>query len=283
MNEQASIVEVIKERLAAGTLSVPVFHAVAVKLQQALARPDYDIKEVHQLLNADPGVATRVLRAANSSFYAGLSKVSTIREAIIRLGSKEVANLAMLTTQRDLYKSDDIRFNAIMQTLWKHAFCCAVGSRWLAQKVGFGAQAQEAFLGGLLHDLGKLFLLKCLEEVSREERFKGGVIQPVLREVLATLHVEQGHQLMVQWQLPQIYCDIVAGHQQERWDQANVLLAMVRLSNLTCRKIGVGLNRDPSVLLFASGEAQVLGLKETALAELEIIIEDNAKTPVLSP
>lgn len=283
MNEQASIVEVIKERLAAGTLSVPVFHAVAVKLQQALARPDYDIKEVHQLLNADPGVATRVLRAANSSFYAGLSKVSTIREAIIRLGSREVANLAMLTTQRDLYKSEDIRFNAIMQTLWKHAFCCAVGSRWLAQKVGFGAQAQEAFLGGLLHDLGKLFLLKCLEEVSREERFKGGVIQPVLREVLATMHVEQGHQLMVQWQLPQIYCDIVAGHQQERWDQANVLLAMVRLSNLTCRKLGVGLNRDPSVLLFASGEAQVLGLKETALAELEIIIEDNAKTPVLSP
>ncbi|WP_129124979.1 HDOD domain-containing protein [Geomonas oryzae] len=282
MNEQASIVEVIRERLAAGTLSVPVFHAVAVKLQQALARPDYDIKEVHQLLNADPGVATRVLRAANSSFYAGLSKVSTIREAIIRLGSKEVANLAMVTTQRDLYKSDDIRFNAIMQTLWKHAFCCAVGSRWLAQKVGFGAQAQEAFLGGLLHDLGKLFLLKCLEEVSREERFKGGVIQPVLREVLATLHVEQGHQLMVQWQLPQIYCDIVAGHEQERWDQANVLLAMVRLSNLTCRKIGVGLNRDPSVLLFASTEAQVLGLKETALAELEIIIEDNAKTPVLS-
>ncbi|TGU74763.1 HDOD domain-containing protein [Geomonas terrae] len=282
MNEQASIVEVIKERLAAGTLSVPVFHAVAVKLQQALARPDYDIKEVHQLLNADPGVATRVLRAANSSFYSGLSKVSTIREAIIRLGSKEVANLAMVTTQRDLYKSDDIRFNAIMQTLWKHAFCCAVGSRWLAQKVGFGAQAQEAFLGGLLHDLGKLFLLKCLEEVSREESFKGGVIQPVLREVLATLHVEQGHQLMVQWQLPQIYCDIVAGHQQERWDQANVLLAMVRLSNLTCRKIGVGLNRDPSVLLFASSEAQVLGLKETALAELEIIIEDNAKTPVLS-
>lgn len=125
--------------------------------------------------------------------------------------------------------------------------------------------------------------MKCLEEVSREERFKGGVIQPVLREVLATMHVEQGHQLMVQWQLPQIYCDIVAAHQQERWDQANVLLAMVRLSNLTCRKLGVGLNRDPGVLLFASGEAQVLGLKETALAELEIIIEDNARTPVLAP
>lgn len=78
-------------------------------------------------------------------------------------------------------------------------------------------------------------------------------------------------------------CDIVAVHQQERWDKANVLLAMVRPSNLTCRKLGVGLNREPGVLLFASGEAQVHGLKETTLAELEIIIEDNARTPVLAP
>lgn len=280
MDREASIVEVIKGRLAAGTLSVPVFHAVAIKLQQTLSRPDYSINEVHQLLNADPGLATGVLRAANSAFYSGLSKVSTVREAIIRLGSKEVANLAMLTTQQALYRSDDPRYNAIMQTLWKHSFCCAVGSRWLAHKVGFSAQAQEAFLGGLLHDLGKLFLLKCMEEVCRERKLKGSTSQAVLREVLTTLHVEQGHQLMLQWHMPQLYCDIVAGHEADRWDQGNVLLAMVRLANLACRKLGVGMNKDHSVLLFASTEAQTLGLKETALAELEIVIENALKAPM---
>ncbi|QXE89909.1 HDOD domain-containing protein [Geomonas subterranea] len=280
MNQQTSIVDVIKARLAEGSLSIPVFHVVALRLQQALARPNFDIKEVHQLLNADPGIATGVLRAANSAFYAGLTKVSTIREAIIRLGANDVATLAMVTTQQDLYRSNDTRYNAIMQTLWKHAFCCAVGSKWLAQKVGFAAQAQEAFLGGLLHDLGKLFLLKCMEEVCREQHFNGVTSQAVLREVLTTLHVEQGYQLMVQWQMPQVYCDIVASHQQERWDQGNVLLAMVRLANLACRKLGIGMNRDPAVLLFASGEAQVLGLKETTLAELEIVIEDALTVPM---
>lgn len=280
MTQESSIVEVLKARLAAGTLNVPVFHVVALKLQLTLSNPDFSIKQVHHLLNADPGLATGVLRTANSAFYSGLSKVSTIREAIIRLGSKEVANLAMLTTQQALYRSDDPKYNAIMQTLWKHSFCCAVGSRWLAQKVGFAAQAQEAFLGGLLHDLGKLFLLKCMEEVCREKQLKGSTSQAVLREVLTTLHVEQGHQLMIQWQMPQIYCDIVAGHEQERWDQGNVLLAMVRLANLACRKLGVGMNKDQSVLLFASTEAQTLGLKETALAELEIVIEDALKVPM---
>jgi HD-like signal output (HDOD) protein len=282
MTEQISIVEVVKQRLASGNLSVPVFHAVALRLQQVLARPDYSIEEVHQLLNADPGLASQVLRNANSAFYAGLSKVSTIRDAIIRLGAAEVANLAMVTTQQDLYRSEDTSFNAIMQTLWKHAFCCAVGSKWLAQKSGFGAQAQEAFLAGLLHDIGKLFLLKGMEQVCREEELKKSATPAIVAEVLASLHVEQGHQLMVQWHMPQIYCDVAAGHEDERWDRSNVLLAMVRLANLTCRKLGIGLRSDPSLVLFACPEAQVLGLKEIALAELEIVIEDALKVPIPS-
>ena len=277
MTEQTSIVGLVKERLASGTLSVPVFNAVAVRLQQVLARPDFSIDDVHQLINADPGLASQVLRAANSAFYSGLSKVSTIREAIIRLGSKEVANLAMLTTQQDLYRSDDPNNNVIMHNLWKHAFCCAVGSKWLAQKAGFQAQAQEAFLGGLLHDIGKLFLLKVMEEVCRDDSLKGSATPAVQGEVLRSLHVEQGHQLMELWQMPQIYCDVVAGHEDERWDHANMLLAIVRLVNITCRKLGIGIRSDPTLLLFACGEAQTLGLKEIALAELEIILEDALK------
>jgi HD-like signal output (HDOD) protein len=282
MTQENSIVEVVRERLASGALNVPVFHAVALRLQQVLSRPDFKIDNVHQLINADPGLASQVLRSANSAFFSGLSKVSTIHEAIIRLGSAEVANLAMLTTQHDMYRSQDASYNAIMQTLWKHAFCCAAGSRWLAQKAGFGAQAQEAFLGGLLHDIGKLFLLKVMEEICREQSHLAGAGQSVLYEVLTSLHVEQGHQLMVQWHMPALYGDIVAGHEEEAWNHENMLLAMVRLANLACRKLGVGTRSDPTLLLFASSEAQVLGLKEIALAELEIVIEDALKVPMPS-
>lgn len=275
-----SIVEIVKQRLAAGSLSIPVFHAVAAKLQQVLARRDFNIDDVHQLINADTGLASQVLRTANSAFYAGLTKVGTIREAIIRLGSKEVANIAMLTTQQDLYRSDDVKYNALMQALWKHAFCCAVGSKWLAQKTGFREQAQEAFLAGLLHDIGKLFLLKVMEEIAREEALRMGTTPAVLSEVLTSLHVEQGHQLMVQWQMPQTYCDIVAGHEDDEWDHSNVLLGMVRLSNIACRRLGIGIRSDESIVLLASAEAQALGMKEVALAELEIVLEDALKTPM---
>jgi HD-like signal output (HDOD) protein len=283
MDQQISIIEVVKARLATGTQSVPVFHAVAVKLQQVLMRPDFSIDEVHNLINADPGLASQVLRAANSSFYSGLTKVGTIREAIIRLGSREVANLAMLTTQQDLYRSDDVKYKALMQILWKHAFSCAIGSKWLAQKAGLAPQASEAFLAGLLHDVGKLFLLKVMEEVCREEKFRVAANPSVLAEVLSSLHVEQGHQLMEQWQMPPAYCDVVAGHEDEQWNQGNMLLAIVRLSNIACRKAGIGIRRDEGAVLFATPEARILGVKEVVLAELEIVVEDALKSQSSTP
>ncbi|GFO67584.1 HD family phosphohydrolase [Geomonas limicola] len=280
MAEERSIVEHIKDQLSSGITSVPVFHAVALKLQQVLGRPNFRLEEVNRLISADPGLVSQVLRVANSSYYAGLSKVGTMHEAIVRLGSREVASIAMLATQQDQYRSDDPRFNAMMQILWKHAFCCAVGSKWLAQRTGYDMLVQEAFLAGLLHDIGNLFLLKLMEQIGKAQQLPGGLNQSIISEVLASMHVEQGYQLLMAWHLPEAYCTVVAGHEAEQWDQGNPLLAMVRLADQSCKKLGIGMHRDPSLHLFGSAEAQVLGLKEIALAELEIVLEDALKNPV---
>lgn len=280
MAEERSIVDHIKDQLAGGTTSVPVFHAVALKLQQVLSRPEFRLEEVNRLISADPGLVSQVLRVANSSYYAGLSKVGTMHEAIVRLGSREVASIAMLATQQDQYRSEDPRFNAMMQVLWKHAFCCAVGSKWLAQRTGYDMMVQEAFLAGLLHDIGNLFLLKVMEQIGKAQKLPGGLNQSIISEVLASMHVEQGYQLLQAWHLPESYCAVVAGHEAEQWDQGNPLLAMVRLADQSCKKLGIGMHKDPALHLFGSAEAQVLGLKEIALAELEIVLEDALKNPM---
>lgn len=280
MSEERSIVDLIKDHLASGSTSVPVFHAVALRLQQVLVRPNFRVEEVNRLISADPGLVSQVLRVANSSYYAGLSKVGTIQEAIVRLGSHEVASIAMVATQQDQYRSEDPRYNALMQVLWKHAFCCAVGSKWLAHKTGYHSLVQEAFLAGLLHDIGNLFLLKVIEQIGSSKRQQGGTNLAIIAEVLSSMHVEQGYQLLKAWHLPEGYCAVVAGHEAEQWDQASPLLAMVRLTDLVSKKLGIGMHKDPSLHIFGSTEAQVLGLKEIALAELEIVLEDALKNPM---
>lgn len=84
--------------------------------------------------------------------------------------------------------------------------------------------------------------------------------------------------MMRKWHMPQLYCEVAQHHQGDEWPQGNPLLAMVRLANLCCRRLGIGMRSDPALHLFACGEAHVLGLKEVALAELEIVMEDALPT-----
>ncbi|HTY21077.1 MAG TPA: HDOD domain-containing protein [Geobacteraceae bacterium] len=277
MPESISIVEVINKNIEDGNLNIPVFNSVALRLQKVLTSKDYGVDEVNRLIIADPGLASQVLRVSNSSFYAGLSKVTTIRDAIVRLGASCVANIAMLATQQDIYRSSDPRLNEIMRALWRHALCCAIGAKWLAAKTNFASLKEEAFLAGLLHDIGKLFLLKVMEKIIREEKQNGAISPALISEVMESMHVAQGANLMQKWNMPETYCAVVHDHHADKWDQGNALLAIVRLANQTCRKIGVHISPDPSLVLFASAEAQVLGVREITLAELEIVIEDAIK------
>ncbi len=81
---------------------------------------------------------------------------------------------------------------------------------------------------------------------------------------------------MKQWNLPEEYCVIARDHHNNDFDGKNLLLLLVRLSNMACLKLGIGLAQEPSLVLSASEEAQLLNLSEIDLAELEIRLEDTA-------
>src|SRR5689334_1777770 len=145
MNTDKPILELIKEHLERDLTALPVFNPVAVKLQQLLVNRNLNINDVLKLIKSDQSLSSQVLRMSNSSYYAGLSKISTIKEAIVRLGIQEVANLAMMASQYECYHSSNATIDNYMQSLWKHAFSCATGAKWLARKAGYPDLAQEAF------------------------------------------------------------------------------------------------------------------------------------------
>lgn len=268
-----SLVDIIHERMHTDAVQLPVFHHVALKLLNVMSKEDFSIGQVVQMITEDQALASHVLRMANSSFFGGLSRVTTIRDAVVRLGARQVTNIVTLVTQSYQYRAKDKLMAAYMQTLWKHAMGCALGAKWFAEKIGYKELAQEALLAGLLHDIGQLFLLKVLEDVQASEP-QIPFSKQIIFEVLQQLHVEQGTILMQQWNLPEIYTDIVGQHHAEAYDTNNTLLTVVRLVDMACRKVGIGLRHDPSLVLAAEPEAQILGAKEVVLAELEIMLED---------
>ena len=273
MLAEKSLVGIIHERVSSKTLQLPVFHHVALKLMNVLAKEDYGIAQVAQMIIKDQALSSHVLRMANSAFFGGLSKITTIRDAIVRLGAKQVTNVVTVVTQSQQYRSKDKTIAAYMQTLWKHSLGCALGTKWFAEKTGYKELAQEGLLAGLLHDVGQLFLLQVLEEVQAAEP-ELSLSKPVIVEVLQHMHVEQGTVLMQHWNIPELYSEIVRQHHLETYDTSNILLLMVRLVDMACKKVGIGLHHDPAIVLATTPEAQALGAKEVVLAELEIMLED---------
>ena len=102
--------------------------------------------------------------------------------------------------------------------------------------------------------------------------------KPVIAEggdTIARLLVEQGVRLFAEWNLPEIYKEVVTVHHDLELDTQNVVVSLVRLANLDCRKLGLGLENSPELVLPTTAEAQFLGVDEISLAEFEIAFEDQ--------
>ena len=275
MLQDKSFIEIINEYQESDEILLPVLDEIALNIQQEVAKDDADINRIERLICNDPSLTSQVLKTANSTFYKGLSKVSTVLNAIIRLGAGEISNIVTFVTQKKNFYSKDPFCRNVMEELWRHSAGCAVGAQWIAKESHSKELAHEAFTAGLLHDIGKLFLIKVVEMINLSEKTAIKPSAELLNEVMKNFHSERGYSLLINWNLPEIYCDIARDHHSEEFDSNDILMAIVRLVNKTCNKLGIGLNKDTSVVLAATPEAHVLGLSELFLAKLEITIEDS--------
>jgi HD-like signal output (HDOD) protein len=273
--EEKSLVDILQEMLRSEETTLPVFSRTAMRVQEEVAREDVDIRRLEEIIASDQSLTGQVLRVANSAFYRGLKKVSSIREAIIRLGINEIATLVLLLSQKEVFTSKDKTVSKFMDKLWYHAVGCAIGTQWLARRLEFHAMATEAFISGLLHDIGKLFILTVIETVKNDDGKRFAPTDELIFELTDGLHCEYGYALLSRWNLPETYCWVAKEHHSEEVDPNSTLLNMVRLVDQACNKMGIGLYEPSSQHLVTLPEAELLGLSEVALAELEIKLEDS--------
>ena len=275
MVQVQSFIEIVDKHLTSSDARLPVFNTTALRIQQEIAKEEPDIRLIEKLIISDQSLTAKVLSVSNSSFYKGLQQVETVRNAIVRLGINEVSNIVMLVTHEHNFRSKDPFVHGMMRKLWQHSVGCAMGSNWLAKQCGLHALAHEAFFGGLLYDVGMLFILTVIDDLKHSNELKPQPSNALLVEAMDTLHTNHGHTLMAHWNLPQKYSQIARDHHQEDFDSNNLLLALVRLADKACCKLGIGLDEDSSLVLVATSEAEALHVSEVDLARMEIMLEDS--------
>jgi|LNFM01.1.fsa_nt_gb putative nucleotidyltransferase with HDIG domain len=275
MGHEKSLLDTISERLQAEDFELPVYSPIAARVQTLASNPNTELEQLEKVLLHDATLSAEILRLANSSFFAGLNKIETVRAAITRLGFQQIVSLAVVCAQREQFRSGDRELAGWIGQLWRHSLACAVAGKWIAERCGYRERASEVFLAGLFHDIGKLVLFKAIEDCRARQLIQAGLPNALLLEIVGALHAEQGALLLERWQLPPLYVDIARQHAAPEPDELNPIGLMVRLANLTCLKLGLDLRHEPSILLASTPEAAALGIKEVALAELEIMLEDG--------
>ena len=229
-----------------------------------------------KLITSDQALTAQVLSVSNSSFYKGLTQVSTIRNAIVRLGINEVSNIVVMVTHENNFRSKNPFVNDIMKQLWRHSLGCALTAHWLAKHCGLTGIAHETFFAGLLHDVGKLFVLTVIDDLVHDGKLDIDPSPALVMEAMDTLHAGHGHTLMSHWNLPEKYSKVARNHHNEQFDQDNYLECIVRLADKTCNKMKIGLKSDPELVLVATEEAVALRLSDVDVAKMQINIEDSS-------
>ena len=270
-----SIPETVRRLLASQPIELPIFHPVAIKLQKMLTNYDFTVDEVSQVASEDMSLASQMLKIANSPMYMGRSKVATIKEAVIRLGAQQVINLVIAASQASVHSSTNPALDNYMKEMWLHSHGCALGGRWLALSCGMRGVADETYLAGLLHDVGKLYLLKSIENLVKAGVINSLFDDELILEIFEAMHVEQGYRMMQHWNFPLMYCEVIRDHHAEEWDTVNKMLAIVRFANLACHRVGLGLKREPDLVLIKTQEAEILDITDTQILELEAMLEET--------
>ena len=275
MEAQSSLVGMIENYAVAESVRLPAFDATALRIQKEVAKEEPDTRLIEKLIVSDQSLTGELLRVSNSSFYKGLAQVATVRDAIIRLGTKEVSNIVTMVALQHNFQSKNPAINQIMNKLWRHSVGSAISASWLAKQTGSEAMSNEGFTAGLLHDVGKLCILKIVDGMVASREIDTSPPDTVINEVMESLHTDQGFSLMRQWNLPEKYRLVARDHHLPDMDSHNLLLVLVRLANQMCHKMGIGPKNNPSIVLHTTPEATKLQLSEVELARLEVRLEDS--------
>ena len=230
-----AIPELTKNILISQPIVIPVFHEVAIKLLQMMNDNSYRIDEVIILVHEDPALASQMLKHANSAYYSVKTPITTIKDATIRLGSQQIVNLAFSASMSNT-KSNNPMINTHMKNLWYHCHAVAKTSAYLALKISHDKTLpelnhDEAYLAGLIHDIGKLYLLKVIDSLIATD-----IIYPdnsLTEEILVELNIQQGIKVMKHYNMPEIYSNLLDRLFVDNWKcgSNDYLVATVRLAD----------------------------------------------------
>lgn len=263
----------IKKVLAAITDLKPL-PATVTQALKLMEEPDISLNEIASTLSVDQALTARILRQANSAYYGFAYTVTTLHEAIARLGFRRIKNILFTLSYSSLLGQRVASYNLGNGELWRHSVAVALTAQRLSDRVAYSAP-DEAYVGGLLHDIGKLVLDQYFKVDWDELLVNGQTYQLPLIEaeekVFGLNHAQVGGEVAAKWSLPPRLVEAIAYHHNPNFAvKSPELTAIVHIANTICLRLNIGLH-DPIFLPNPNNDA--LNLLSLEPEEIDILAD----------
>jgi HD-like signal output (HDOD) protein len=251
------------QELVKGDVNISSLPMVAMKLNDVMNNPRSSAIDIGKVVGEDQGLTARLLKLANSPFYAFPSRIETITQAVLVIGTQQIRDLVLATSVMKMFEGIPAEI-INMESFWSHCIACGVAARIIAI-YRREPNVERFFVAGMLHDLGRLIMFTKMPKESKEiltlcKENKEALFKAE-RERIGFNHADVGGALLKEWRLPGSLVEMAEFHHNPgRAVQFPTETAIIHVADIITHAMQIG----------GSGESFVPPLSENAWDKIKL-------------
>jgi putative nucleotidyltransferase with HDIG domain len=250
----------LSQKLTQAVDGMPAFPKSVQKILELTRDVNCSAKDLVQVIDKDPVVTVKILRVVNSAYYSLPKQVTSINHAVVYLGFNTIKNLALSIAAVGMLPKQNAADFDVQQYLL-HSLSTAVIAKQLAMQLD-NADPMDCFIGGLLHDFGKVVLAQFMPNEFKlalaQCKASNSSLHEALQQLLGTDHAVIGAMLVEKWRFAPSLIDTIA-HQYDAHLMQSDLFACVFAANQISKKLGFGFGGNPYIQELPPPVAETLG------------------------
>ncbi len=275
-DEGLSLFEIIHDELKNKEVELPTMPHVAVQILEAASDPDRPLESFAEIVGRDSVIASKVVSLANSSFYRGLKEINNLPESIKRIGFNGVRNIAVAIGVKRASNVNGSMYNGRLGRFWVDSIGCALAAGLVAE-ASKSANRDEAFLAGLVQDIGSIFIIHSLDEMGQNDPRVKELPEDIFKELLNVMHESIGAELLRKWNFPRSIIEAVwYHHRPKEAGEAKPLAMVLSAADLINLKIQRE-SENKEMNLIGLPIVRDLRLKDIDVARIIVSLEEQRK------
>lgn len=263
MSHSDGIAQIIK-RFYSGKIMLPVFPNIVKEIEDLMAGKAPSVDDLTKIVEKDMVISSKLITIANSPLYKGMDDVNSLNGALVRLGLKNTLGVCSALATKNLFDSDDKTLKAELGKLWIHSFTVASLAKRLGEEIGL-ENLETIFLMGLVHDIGKMLLIKVFVDMYPDVPITDEDLQRVIHEI----HTTFGGVLLKKMNFSRQIINIAEFHHWEQFEEnADKQLLVISLADALAWEL--------EALLFPKKDES----KAPELQEGDVTLEEEADNEI---